>query len=56
MEAHIAEFRGKYVNDVEALAVQDQLAEEPGMHRRYSGFYAYEVFVARRPFHGRGPG
>ncbi|MFV8836690.1 hypothetical protein ACNSTU_17145, partial [Aquisalimonas sp. APHAB1-3] len=44
------ELRDKYANDVEALAVLDQLAEEPEIHRRYSGFYAYEFFVARRPF------
>jgi SAM-dependent methyltransferase len=49
MEARIAELRGKYANDREALTVLDQLAEEPEMHRRYSDFYAYEFFVARRP-------
>lgn len=50
MEARIAELRGKYANDVEALAVLDQLAEEPEMYRRYSDFFAYVFFVARRPF------
>jgi SAM-dependent methyltransferase len=56
MEARIAELREKYVNDVEALAVLDQLAGEPDMHRRYSEFYAYEFFVASRPFHSRSSG
>ena len=50
MEARIAELRGKYANDAEASAILDQLAREPEMHRRYSDFYAYEFFVARRPF------
>lgn len=49
METRIAELRSKYVQDVEASAILDQLAEEPELHRRYSGFYAYEFFVARRP-------
>jgi hypothetical protein len=55
MEARIAELRGKYADDVEASAILDQLAEEPEMHRRYSDFYAYEFFVARRPVHSRCP-
>jgi SAM-dependent methyltransferase len=49
MEARIAELRTRYANDAEASAILDQLAEEPKMHRRYSDFYAYEFFVARRP-------
>ncbi|NTW66856.1 MAG: methyltransferase domain-containing protein [Nitrospirae bacterium] len=49
MEKLIAELRGKYTGDVEALAILDQLAEEAEMHRRHSDFYAYEFFVARRP-------
>jgi SAM-dependent methyltransferase len=49
METRIAELRGKYTSDVEALTILDQLAEEPEMHRRHSDFYAYEFFVARRP-------
>jgi len=49
MENRITELRGKYGDDVEALAILDQLAEEPEMHRRHSDFYAYEFFVARRP-------
>ena len=49
MEARIGELRGRYAADREALAILDQLAEEPELHRRYSEFYAYEFFVARRP-------
>lgn len=49
MEARIAELRIKYANDDEALLILEQLAEEPEMHRRYSDYYAYEFFVARRP-------
>jgi SAM-dependent methyltransferase len=55
MEARIAELHSDYANDMEALAILDRLAEEPEMHRSYSDFYAYEFFVARRPFHSRGP-
>jgi hypothetical protein len=32
----------------EALAVLDEIVQEPEMHRRYSDYYAYEFFVARR--------
>ncbi len=49
MEACIVELRSKYASDLEASAILDQLAEEPVIHRRYSDFYAYEFFVARRP-------
>ncbi len=52
MEARIMELRSKYASDLEALAILDQLAEEPMMHRYYSDFYAYEFFVACRPIHG----
>lgn len=55
MEARIAELRGKYANDVEALVILDRLAEEPEMHRRYSDFYAYEFFVTCRPVQSRSP-
>ncbi len=43
------ELRRKYGNDDEALAVLDQLAQEPKMHRSHSDYYAYEFFVARHP-------
>jgi SAM-dependent methyltransferase len=48
MEIRIGELRGQYGDDGEALAVLDQLAEEPEMHRRHSDYYAYEFFVACR--------
>ena len=48
MEIRIEELRGKYKDDDEVLAVLDQLAQEPAMHRRHSGYYAYEFFVTRR--------
>lgn len=47
MENRIVRLREKYRADGEALAVLDQLAQEPEMHRRYSDYYAYEFFVAR---------
>ncbi len=47
MEIRIEALRGKYGDDEEALAVLNQLAQEPEMHRRYSDYYAYEFFVAR---------
>jgi hypothetical protein len=40
MELRIEELRGKYAADDEALAVLDQLKQEPAMHRRYSDYYA----------------
>jgi SAM-dependent methyltransferase len=48
MERRIEELRGKYVGDAEALAVLDQLAQEPEMYRQHSDHYAYEFFIARR--------
>lgn len=50
METRIVELRSKYASDLEASTILDQLAEEPAMHLRFSEFYAYEFFVARRPF------
>jgi hypothetical protein len=49
MEQRIQELRGRHAGDTEALALLDQLAQEPKMHRRHSDYYAYEFFVARRP-------
>lgn len=49
MEAHIDHLRDHYTGDPEALAILNQIAEEPAMHRRYSSFYAYEFFIARKP-------
>lgn len=48
MEARILELRSSYLHDHEALRILDQLANEPVLHRRYSDYYAYEFFVARR--------
>jgi len=47
MQSRIEELRGRYADDDEALAVLDQLAQEPEMHKNYSNYYAYEFFVAR---------
>lgn len=49
MEARIAEWRVRYAGDREALAILDQLAQEPAMHRQYSDQYAYAFFIARSP-------
>lgn len=49
MQQRIEELRTKHVADAEPLAVLDQLAREPEVHRRHSDCYAYEFFVARRP-------
>jgi len=48
MQQRIEELRVKYATDEEALAVLDQLACEPELHRQYADFYAYEFFVVRR--------
>lgn len=48
METRIAELRGTHAGDPEAADILEQLAAEPELHRRYSAFYAYEFFVARR--------
>jgi len=48
MEIRIEELRGKYADDDDSLAVLDQLAQEPAMHRRHSSYYAYEFFVTHR--------
>jgi SAM-dependent methyltransferase len=48
MQQHIEDLRSRYAGDGEALAVLDQLAQEPAMHRRHSNYYSYEFFVVRR--------
>jgi SAM-dependent methyltransferase len=48
MRHRIEELRSSYADDDEALAVLDQLAQEPETHQRYSDYYAYEFFVTRR--------
>jgi SAM-dependent methyltransferase len=47
MERRIEALRELHAADPEALAILDQLAREPEMHRRHSEYYAYEFFVAR---------
>jgi SAM-dependent methyltransferase len=47
MEQCIADLRGKYSAEAEALEVLDQLAQEPEMHRQYSDYYAYEFFIVQ---------
>ncbi len=41
MQRRIAELRGTYAADSEALAVLDQFAQEPEMYRLHSEYYAY---------------
>jgi SAM-dependent methyltransferase len=48
MELRIEQLRGIYGDDIEALDVLDQIAQEPEMHRRHSDYYAYEFFVLRK--------
>jgi SAM-dependent methyltransferase len=48
MRARVRELRAKYASDPEALAVLHQIEAETDLHERYSDFYAYEFFVARR--------
>lgn len=48
MTARIAELRVKYAADPEALEALGRLAREPETMGRYSEYYAYEFFVARR--------
>ncbi len=56
MEARIKELSLKYKEDTEAAEALKQIAREPEIHRRYSEYYAYEFFVARKPFSGSLPG
>jgi cyclopropane fatty-acyl-phospholipid synthase-like methyltransferase len=49
MSKRVAELRNSYAGDEEALAVLAQIDKEPEMHRRFSEFYAYEFFVAKKP-------
>lgn len=52
MEARIAQLRLASTGDNVTLRILDELAAEPEMHRRYSDYYAYEFFVARRASSG----
>jgi SAM-dependent methyltransferase len=49
MERRIEALRRQHAADAEALAILDQLGQEPEMHRRHAEYYDYEFFVARRP-------
>jgi len=53
MKRRIETLRRKYAHDQEALAVVEQVAQEPELHQRYSDYYAYEFFVVRRPADGK---
>jgi SAM-dependent methyltransferase len=48
MTRRIGALQERYVGDAESLAVLDQLAEEPEMHRQHAEYYAYEFFIVRR--------
>ena len=48
MGRRIEDLCRQHASDADALAVLDQLAREPELHRRYSDYYAYEFFVVRR--------
>lgn len=48
MLRRIEALRDQHAGDAEALAVLDQIAQEPEMHRRHGDEYAYEFFVLRR--------
>ena len=49
MQRRIDELRETYAQDAEALAILDDIAQEPELHRRYSEYYGYEFFIVRRP-------
>ena len=49
MERRIADLRREHAGDDEALAVLEQIAAEPAVHRRLGHLYGYDFFVARRP-------
>jgi len=48
MEQRIAELRVVYARDEAALAVLDEIACEPALHRSHGHHYGYTFFVARR--------
>ena len=48
MQRRIEDLRDKYANDSEALDILRQIAQEPEMHEKYSDYFAYEFFVARK--------
>jgi len=48
MEERVRVLRFKYGGDAEALAALDLIGREVELHRRYSGYYAYQFFAVRR--------
>lgn len=48
MVLRIDELRRHYQGDEEALSILEEIAQEPKIYQRYSDYYAYEFFVARR--------
>ncbi|MBN1336649.1 MAG: class I SAM-dependent methyltransferase [Deltaproteobacteria bacterium] len=50
----LSALHAKYADQAEDLAVLEQLAREPEMHRRHADTYAYEFFVVRRDGSGLG--
>lgn len=48
MKKRLQVLRAKYSADREALSVLDRIDREPELHRKYSDYYAYEFFVARK--------
>jgi len=47
MEQRVELLRGTYREDREALAILEEIAKEPEMHRRRSDEYGYTFFIAR---------
>ncbi|RLW70628.1 MAG: SAM-dependent methyltransferase [spirochete symbiont of Stewartia floridana] len=52
MRHRIKELHIRYADDAEALAILNQLSQEPEMYQKYSDCYAYEFFVTRRAERG----
>ena len=48
MERRIEELRRTYSEDPGALAILEELAREPEMHRQHAAYYAYELVIARK--------
>jgi len=47
MLQRVEELQSRYAGDEEALAILEQIAQEPEMHRQHSDTYAYEFFITR---------
>lgn len=48
MLRRVEELRGTYAADREALAILEEIGQEPESYREHAEHYAYEFFVARR--------